>query len=132
MYSAAQLARSALAPAQPQAPAIKAVAVSEVSATAPIAQIRYVDPDLASQIVSDQGGIERCSEVRLQLIRRFAAASVLAEQLEAKLANGEPIDIAEHAAVASTLDRLVARIGIDRAMKQIVPELSDYIEDRAE
>ena len=44
-------ALTALAPAQPQAPAIKAVAVSEVSATAPIAQIRYVDPDLASQIV---------------------------------------------------------------------------------
>jgi hypothetical protein len=49
-------------PAQPQAPAVKSVAVSAVSATAPIAQIRYVDPDIATQIVAirpPQDGIPR-------------------------------------------------------------------------
>ena len=39
--------------------------------------------DIASAIVSDQGGFDHCSESRKQLIRRFAAASVLAEQMEA-------------------------------------------------
>jgi hypothetical protein len=86
--------------------------------------------DLASQIVADQGGLDRCSEARLQLIRRFAAASVLAEQLEARLANGEGIDVAEHAALASTLVRLAAKIGIDRRAKPVVPSVRDYIEGR--
>jgi hypothetical protein len=88
--------------------------------------------DLCSALIADGGGLDRCSEAKIQLIRRFAAASVLAEQLEAKIANGEPIDIGEHTALASTLVRLVQRIGIDRAMKVVVPELRDYIEARAE
>jgi hypothetical protein len=53
--------------------------------------------DIAGAILTDQGGIDTCSESRKQLIRRFAAAAVLAEQMEARLARGEQIDIAEHA-----------------------------------
>jgi hypothetical protein len=86
--------------------------------------------DIASALVQDAGGLGRCSEARLQLIRRFAAASVLAEQLEARLANGEAIDVAEHAALASTLVRLAAKIGIDRRAKPVVPSVQDYIEGR--
>ena len=44
-------AMAAVATTQPQKPAVQAVAVFAVSATAPIAQIRYVDPDIAAQIV---------------------------------------------------------------------------------
>jgi hypothetical protein len=34
---------------------------------------------LVSQIASDQGGVDRLAEARLQLIRRFSAAAVIAE-----------------------------------------------------
>ena len=44
-----------------------------------------------------------CSESRRQLIRRFAAAACFAEQLEARLVNGEQIDIQQHATLSSTL-----------------------------
>jgi hypothetical protein len=37
--------------------------------------------DISSAILTDQGGADACSESRLQLIRRFAAAAVIAEQL---------------------------------------------------
>lgn len=50
----------------------------------------------------------------MQLVRRFAAASVLAEQMEGRLANGEQIDIAEHAQLSSTLVRLTNHLGLDR------------------
>jgi hypothetical protein len=60
-----------------------------------------------------------CSESRQQLIRRFSAAAVMAEQLEAGLARGEPINIQEHATLSSTLVRLAARIGINRLPKTI-------------
>jgi hypothetical protein len=76
--------------------------------------------DISAQILADQGGLEQCSESRLQLIRRFAAAAVLAEQMEARLAKGEQIDISEHSLLCSTLTRLATRLGIDRVPKPVM------------
>jgi hypothetical protein len=89
--------------------------------------------DVSNAIIVDQGGIDRCSESRLQLIRRFAAAAVLAEQMEARLANGEQIDIAEHATLSSTLVRLAQRIGIDRVPRDVGLTLDplEYARERA-
>jgi hypothetical protein len=78
--------------------------------------------DIASAIVGDQGGIEHCSESRQQLIRRFAAAAVIAEQLEAGLARGERINVVEHCQLASTMVRIAHRIGVDRVPKDIVED----------
>jgi hypothetical protein len=86
--------------------------------------------DISSQIATDLGGAERCAETKLQLIRRFAAASVLAEQLEARLANGERIDITEHALLSSTLVRIARHIGINRVAKNVVPDLKSYLRSR--
>jgi hypothetical protein len=82
---------------------------------------------IISAILADQGGAEQCSESRLQLVRRFAAASVLAEQMESQLANGEQISIQEHALLCSTLTRLAQRIGIERRAKDVTPNLSEYL-----
>src|SRR4051794_23159634 len=87
--------------------------------------------DIPAQIVADTGGLHRRSAARLPLSRRFAAAAVLAEQMEAKLANGVSIDTQEHAHLSSTLVRIAQRIGIDRRTRTIVPDLKDYIEGRA-
>ena len=84
--------------------------------------------DIISAILVDQGGADRCSESRQQLIRRFAAAAVIAEQMESRLANGEQINIAEHAQLASTLARIAQRIGINRRAKDITPALPDYLD----
>jgi hypothetical protein len=87
--------------------------------------------DISSAILADQGGLEQCSESRLQLIRRFSAAAVLAEQMEARLANGEEIDISEHALLCSTLTRLSTRLGIDRRAREITPDPLDYAQSYA-
>jgi hypothetical protein len=79
--------------------------------------------DVTSQIIADQGGIDRCAESRLQLIRRFATASCIAEEMEAALVRGEKIDIAQHALLCSTLHRLAGRIGINRRAKPILSPL---------
>jgi hypothetical protein len=83
--------------------------------------------DIASAILADQGGASQCSESRVQLVRRFAAAAVLAEQLEAKLANGEQIDIGDHSLLCSTLARLATRIGLERIPRDITPSLRSYL-----
>jgi hypothetical protein len=88
--------------------------------------------DIANAVVVDQGGLDRCSESRLQLIRRFAAAACIAEQMEARLANGEEIDIAEHVVLSSTLVRLASRIGIDRVTRDVTPSLGDLLRETAD
>src|SRR5215831_21284511 len=50
--------------------------------------------DLVRAMIADAGGVEYCSEIRIGLIRRLAAATVLSEDIEAKAVNGEIIDIA--------------------------------------
>jgi hypothetical protein len=87
--------------------------------------------DLVLQIVNDQGGADQLAEARLQLIRRFSAAAVIAESMESRLANGEAIDIAEHALLCSTLVRIAQRIGINRLPKDMTPDLRDYLESKA-
>jgi hypothetical protein len=86
--------------------------------------------DIANAMAVDQGGADRLSEAKLQLIRRFSAAAVLAERMEARLARGETIDIQEHALLCSTLTRLVQRIGVDRIPRDISPSLDQYLEQR--
>jgi hypothetical protein len=84
--------------------------------------------EIAGAILTDQGGHERCSESRKQLIRRFSAACVMAEQLEARLANGESINVQDHAQLCSTLVRITQRIGINRVPKNVTPTLADYLD----
>jgi hypothetical protein len=88
--------------------------------------------EICSAIETDQGGGERLSEARMQLIRRFAATACLAEQLESRLANGEEINSQEHALLSSSLVRLVAKIGINRTAKNITPVLDQYVLDHQE
>jgi hypothetical protein len=87
--------------------------------------------DIVSAIASDQGGADRLSETRLQLIRRFAAAACLAEQLEARLARGEQIDIQEHSLIVSTMVRVAQRIGVDRVPRDVAPSLAEYLKQGA-
>jgi hypothetical protein len=87
--------------------------------------------DIMSAIASDQGGADRLSETRLQLIRRFAAAACLAEQLEARLARGEQIDIQEYSLIVSTMVRVAQRIGIDRVPRDVAPSLAEYLKQVA-
>jgi hypothetical protein len=87
--------------------------------------------DLTNAIITDQGGVDRLAEARLQLIRRFSAAAVIAETMEARLANGEDIDVNAHALLCSTLVRLSTRIGINRTAREIVPSLSQYLKMKA-
>jgi len=67
--------------------------------------------DLVNAFVADMGGLDRCSEIKLGLVRRLAATTVQAEMLEARMVNGEAIDIATLCTLASTTVRLSQRLG---------------------
>ena len=89
--------------------------------------------DLVRAIVVDQGGEARISEVRLQLIRRFAAGSCLTEEMESRMANGEEIDVEQHCQLSSTLVRLSSRLGLDRTPREVElsPIFGDGLKDQA-
>ena len=83
--------------------------------------------DLVNAFVADMGGLDRCSEVRLGLVRRLAATTVQAEMLEARMVNGEAINISQLCTLASTTVRLSQRLGLERKQRDVTPSLSDLI-----
>jgi hypothetical protein len=80
--------------------------------------------DLVNGFVADMGGLDRCSEVKIGLLRRLAATTVLSEQIEARVIEGQEIDIATLCTLASTCMRLSVRLGLERVAKP-VPGLHD-------
>lgn len=95
-----------------------------IDGRSPIAR-RY--RDIIAQVALDQGGAERMSEARVQLCRRFAGLAVLAEDAEARMVNGQAIDIVEYSQLTSTLTRVVARLGINRIARDVTPSVSAYL-----
>jgi hypothetical protein len=84
--------------------------------------------DLVSSYIADMGGIDRCSEIKLGLLRRLAAATVQAELLEARMVNGEQIDVGTLCTLASTTVRIASRVGLERRAKNVTPTVKDYLE----
>jgi hypothetical protein len=82
--------------------------------------------DLVNGFISDQGGLENCSEVKLGLLRRLAALTVQSEMLESAAANGQSVDITMLCTLASTSLRLSSRIGIERTPKPVM-DLQTYL-----
>jgi hypothetical protein len=96
----------------------------------PVFALRY--HQIASAIMHDQGGPDRCSETRQHLIRRFAAAAVLAEQIEAQLARGETIDIKDHALLCSIMVNVARLLGRDKVARNVTSALAKYLEQKAD
>src|SRR3954452_15339399 len=83
--------------------------------------------DLVNAFVADMGGLDRCSEIKLGLLRRLAATTVQAELLEAMMVNGEQIDIATLCTLASTTVRISQRLGLERRARDVSSSLGDVI-----
>jgi hypothetical protein len=77
--------------------------------------------DLVSAFITDMGGADQCSDIKLGLLRRLAAVTVQAEVLEAKMINGEAVDIGTLCTLASTTVRLSQRLGLERRTRDITP-----------
>ena len=85
--------------------------------------------DLVNSYIVDMGGIDQCSDIKLGLLRRLAAVTVQAEVLEAKMINGEAVDVGTLCTLASTTVRLSQRLGLERVAKDVGPTLADVIRE---
>src|SRR6267142_2769527 len=79
--------------------------------------------DLVNAFVADMGGLDCCSEIKLGLVRRLAATTVQAEMLEARMVNGEAIDVIQLCTLASTTVRISQRLGLERRSRDVTPPL---------
>jgi hypothetical protein len=76
--------------------------------------------DLVNAFVADMGGLDR----------RLAATTVQAEMLEARMVNGDAIDIATLCTLASTTVRLSQRLGLERRARNVMPSVGQYLAAR--
>lgn len=83
--------------------------------------------DLVSAYLSDQGGLGQCSEVKIGLLRRLAAVTVQAEILEARMVNGEEVDVGTLCTLASTTVRLSQRLGLERVPREVGLTLGELV-----
>jgi hypothetical protein len=88
--------------------------------------------DITRAILVDQGGADQCSESRKQLIRRFAAAAALAEQMEAQVARGKTIDIKDYALLCATMVNVARHLGAEKAARNLNSPLMNYLELKAQ
>ena len=70
--------------------------------------------------------------IAINLIRRLAATIVAAETMEARMIDGEDIDIGTLCQLASTTVRISTRLGLDRRLREIVPDPLQYAREAAE
>jgi hypothetical protein len=74
---------------------------------------------LASEISADLGGLSELTAIEKALIEGFCGAAVVLQSLNTKLALGEAIDLAQHAAVCSSLVRIASKIGLSRRSRVV-------------
>jgi hypothetical protein len=82
--------------------------------------------DVGGALISDQGGVERLSEARLQMVRRLAGLCVLCEDVESKIAMGGAVDLTAYGPLCNNMSRIAQRLGLNRVAKD-VPTLQAYI-----
>jgi hypothetical protein len=70
--------------------------------------------DLVVGHIADAGGRDMLSEARLALCKRAAALECELEHLEAKLSQGEQVDLDKFGRAASHLRRILESIGLER------------------
>jgi hypothetical protein len=77
--------------------------------------------DLVTRHVADLGGRDMLSEAQFSLVRRAAALACEIEQMEARMSQGEQVDLDTFGRAASHLRRIYEAIGLRRQARDVTP-----------
>ena len=83
--------------------------------------------DLVVRHISDLGGRTELSEAQLSLVRRAAALACELESMEARMSQGEGINLDSFGRAASHLCRIYEAIGLKREPRDVTPSLAELI-----
>ncbi len=85
---------------------------------------------LVADIENDLGGADQLSTIERALVEGFAGACVTLQNLNCRLAIGEPIDLSEHAQAVSAMVRVATRVGLRRRQRDLTPDLQTYLREK--
>jgi hypothetical protein len=85
--------------------------------------------DLCALLISDAGGADRLSELKLGLIRRAATLMLSCERLEADLAEGRPADLDLLGRLVGHTCRIAEVLGLNRVSRDVTPSLDAIVRD---
>jgi hypothetical protein len=77
--------------------------------------------DLCLSHANDLGGADILSEAQVSIIKRASAMECELEALEARLSEGQPIDVGQYSRLAGLLCRLLELVGVRRLSKSLDP-----------
>ena len=80
--------------------------------------------DLVASHASDLGG-EGLSEAQISICRRAAATEIALEQIEARMSEGQQIDLDQYGRLTGRLCRILELVGVKRLTRPIDP-LSEF------
>ena len=80
---------------------------------------------IAEGIAEDLGGSDHLSTVQRHLVEAFAGCAIAVHAINARLLLGQPIDLAEHSQITSTLVRLATRLGVERVPHEVNSDALD-------
>lgn len=84
--------------------------------------------DLIAGHASDMGGRDRLSAAQLSLVRRVSAIECELERMEARLSQGDEVDLDVFTRSSSHLRRILETLGIERRPRDVTPTLAEYAE----
>lgn len=88
--------------------------------------------DVYAGLMQHLGGEDHASEAKRHLAKRAAALIVWAEREEARLAQGEPLDVAGYTTAINALRRLLGDLGLEPTARDVTPSLDAYLRSKAE
>jgi hypothetical protein len=83
--------------------------------------------DLQDKLISERGGTENLSALRVEVLRSVAVLSAMVEDLQARWLMGEKTDVAVISTVINARRREAELIGLDPLPRDVSPDLRDYL-----
>src|SRR5262249_13138510 len=81
--------------------------------------------DLVTRHIGDMGGRDLLSEGELSLIRRASALECELEGMEARMSQGEQVNLELYGRLTDRLGRTLQRVGLKRRARDVGPSLAD-------
>lgn len=87
--------------------------------------------DLEIVYADDLGGQQVLSGVQLGLVEVAATLRLELERQEGRMSSGESVDLDAYARVAGHYRRICESLGIERAKRDVTPDLNEYLASKS-
>ena len=82
---------------------------------------------MVESLEADLGGADRLSTAKRALVTRAAVTAAIVESMETNALTGGDIDVAAYVALTNNLRRFLTTLGLERAARDVTPDLDDYV-----